>query len=130
MYPSPSGILEAMSIATLTCAVLDCAEPKALAEFYLQVIDGELLFEDETFSFIGRRGQVNLAFQRVDGYAPPAWPDDTKHAHLDYRVPDVKGAEAALLAIGARKPEFQPGGDAWTVLLDPAGHPFCITASW
>jgi len=120
----------AMSIAALTCAVVDCADPKALAAFYLQVIDAEVLFEDETYSFIGHRGQVNLAFQRVDGFAPPSWPGAAKQTHLDFRVPDIAAAEAALLAIGATKPEFQPGDETWTVLIDPAGHPFCITASW
>ena len=24
------------------------------------------------------------------------------------------------------KPELQPSPDLWRVLLDPAGHPFCI----
>jgi catechol-2,3-dioxygenase len=119
-----------MSIAALACAVLDCADQKALAAFYLQVIDADVLFEDETYSFIGHRGQVNLACQRVDDYTPRPWPEASQQAHLDFRVPDLAAAEAALLAIGATKPAFQPGGDSWTVLLDPAGHPFCITASW
>jgi hypothetical protein len=119
-----------MSIAALTCAVVDCADPPALAAFYLQVIDAEVLFQDETYSFIGRRGQVSIAFQRVDGYLAPPWPDPGKQTHLDFRVADVAAAESELLALGATKPDFQPGGDTWTVLLDPAGHPFCITASW
>jgi hypothetical protein len=119
-----------MAIAKLTCAVVDCADPKALAAFYLQLIDAEVLFEDDTYSFIGHRGQVNIAFQRVADYRPPAWPGPDKQTHLDFRVPDVPEAEQALLALGATKPDFQPGADKWTVLLDPAGHPFCITASW
>jgi hypothetical protein len=24
------------------------------------------------------------------------------------------------------RPDHQPGGDRWRVLLDPAGHPFCL----
>ncbi|MEU8952746.1 hypothetical protein AB0C93_00420 [Streptomyces sp. NPDC048518] len=28
---------------------------------------------------------------------------------------------------GAHKPEFQPGGEHWTVLLDPSGQPLCIS---
>jgi hypothetical protein len=119
-----------MPIARLTCAVVDCADPKALAAFYLQVLDAEVLFEDETYTFIGHRGQVNIAFQRVDGYQAPAWPGPETQTHLDFRVDDVALAEAELIAIGAVKPEFQPGEGTWTVLLDPAGHPFCLTASW
>jgi hypothetical protein len=119
-----------MPIAKLTCAVVDCADPKALAAFYQQILDAEVLFEDETYTFIGHRGQVNIAFQRVDGYRAPSWPGADKQTHLDFRVDDVAQAEAQLIAIGATKPEFQPGEEAWTVLLDPAGHPFCITASW
>ncbi len=119
-----------MSIAALTCAVVDCADPKAMAAFYLQVIDAEMLFEDDTYSFIGHRGGVNIAFQRVENYSPPPWPASGTQTHLDFRVPDVAAAVAELLKLGASKPEFQPGEDTWTVLIDPAGHPFCITASW
>ncbi|MGV9599187.1 VOC family protein [Streptosporangium sandarakinum] len=31
-------------------------------------------------------------------------------------------------APGATRPEFQPGGDDWTVLADPEEHPFCVSA--
>ncbi|USY17364.1 hypothetical protein NE857_18635 [Nocardiopsis exhalans] len=34
-----------------------------------------------------------------------------------------------LLGLGAHKPEEQPGGDRWRVLVDPAGHPFCLTGN-
>ena len=33
---------------------------------------------------------------------------------------------SGCLALGAGQPAFQPGGDRWTVLTDPAGHPFCL----
>ncbi len=29
------------------------------------------------------------------------------------------------LGLGAHK----PGGDRWRVLVDPAGHPFCLTGN-
>lgn len=32
-----------MSIAALTCAVVDCADPKALAACYLKVLDADVL---------------------------------------------------------------------------------------
>ncbi|MFD9520754.1 VOC family protein [Streptomyces sp. NPDC059979] len=42
---------------------------------------------------------------------------------------DVEAAEQVLLAAGATKPDHQPGGQAWTVLLDPSGQPLCISAN-
>jgi hypothetical protein len=33
---------------------------------------------------------------------------------------------AELLALGATRPEFQPGNGDWVVLADPAGHVFCL----
>jgi len=30
-------------------------------------------------------------------------------------------------ALGATTPEYQPG-ETWRVMLDPAGHPFCLCA--
>jgi hypothetical protein len=41
-------------------------------------------------------------------------------------VTDLDEAERQLLALGATKPEYQPGGEKWRVLTDPAGHQFCI----
>jgi hypothetical protein len=119
-----------MGIAEIACVTIDCADPKSLATFYLQVIDSELLFEDDTFSFIGRRGSVNIAFQKVAGYQAPAWPDPGSQAHIDFRVTDLATGVQAFLDLGATKPDQQPGGDGWVVLVDPEGHPFCVTASW
>jgi hypothetical protein len=31
------------------------------------------------------------------------------------------------LDLGATRAEFQPAPDARRILLDPAGHPFCLT---
>ncbi|MEE1724830.1 hypothetical protein PUR58_17760 [Streptomyces sp. JV186] len=36
--------------------------------------------------------------------------------------------ETPLLTPGAVRPEPQPLAERWRVLLDPAGHPFCLTA--
>ncbi|HEX3779649.1 MAG TPA: VOC family protein [Pseudonocardiaceae bacterium] len=43
-------------------------------------------------------------------------------------VEDRDAAEAEALRLGARQAAEQPGADQWHVLLDPAGHPFCLTA--
>jgi hypothetical protein len=41
-------------------------------------------------------------------------------------VADLAEAERELLALGAARPEFQPGAGDWVVLTDPAGHPLCL----
>ncbi|MEV4178420.1 VOC family protein [Nonomuraea sp. NPDC049709] len=71
-------------------------------------------------------GPVPVSFQRIDGYQGPGWPSDGKHVHLEFAVPDVEAAAKELAGLGATVPDVQPGGDDWTVLVDPGGHPFCL----
>ena len=116
------------AIANLGTVILDCADPARLADFYATVTGWSRTYEDDDFVFLGDGTGVQLGFQRVAGYRPPGWPDNAKHAHLDFKVSDVDGAVDALLAAGAAKPEFQPGKGDWVVLTDPDGHPFCVAA--
>jgi hypothetical protein len=48
--------------------------------------------------------------------------------HLDFRPDDLDAMEELALELGAAKPDDQPGDGRWRVLLDPAGHPFCLTS--
>jgi predicted enzyme related to lactoylglutathione lyase len=114
--------------AQLTAITVDCADPRALAEFYRKVTGWDIGQADDDFVQLGQ-GSARLAFQRVPGYQGPGWPDAAKHAHLDFTVADLAVAEVDLLAAGATKPAFQPGGDQWTVLADPEGHPFCLASA-
>jgi predicted enzyme related to lactoylglutathione lyase len=111
--------------AKLTTIIIDCAAPGALAEFYRNVTGWEITSSDDDSAYLGD-GPVQLAFQRVDGYQGPGWPDAAKHAHLDFAVADLDVATKELLELGATKPGFQPGENQWTVLADPEGHLFCI----
>jgi AraC-like DNA-binding protein/catechol 2,3-dioxygenase-like lactoylglutathione lyase family enzyme len=120
----------ATATATLGAITIDCQDPQALAEFYLQATGWELVHSSDDYAYLAG-GPIRLGFQRIAGHPRPGWPDDAKQFHLDFQVGDLAEAEARLLALGATKPEFQPGGDMAVVLSDPAGHPFCITdASW
>ncbi|GAB3962106.1 VOC family protein [Actinoallomurus acanthiterrae] len=122
------GVIDMAVNATLTAIIIDCAAPKALAEFYRHLTGWPITHSDDDTAYLGE-GPVQLAFQRVDGYQGPGWPDAAKHAHLDFAVADVDVATKELLASGATKPDFQPGEDQWTVLADPEGHLFCIAAA-
>lgn len=47
---------------------------------------------------------------------------------LDCDDPQALAGFYLELSGGATQPEHQPGGDGYRVLLDPAGHPFCLLA--
>ncbi|MEU4741023.1 VOC family protein [Actinosynnema sp. NPDC023658] len=113
-----------MRLATI---LLDSADPAKLAAFYTAATGWEATYADDDYVFLGDGGPVRLGFQRVAGYQGPGWPDDRKHAHLDFKVPDVAAAVTTLLDLGATKPDFQPDEENWTVLTDPEGHPFCLS---
>lgn len=48
--------------------------------------------------------------------------------HLDLAAADLDAAQAHALNLGAVLAPEQPSPDRWRVLLDPAGHPFCLSA--
>ncbi|MEU9078311.1 VOC family protein [Kitasatospora sp. NPDC004745] len=115
----------------LAAITLDCADPVALAAFYRQATGFDPHPKsDAEFSGLTRGDGLFIGFQRVDGYRTPQWPgqDVPQQIHLDFEVDDLDAAEAMLRELGAVRPEHQPlGGDRVRVLLDPAGHPFCLT---
>ncbi len=45
--------------------------------------------------------------------------------HLDFEVVNLEAAVAHALELGAEEAAFQPQENV-RVLLDPAGHPFCL----
>lgn len=106
---------------------LDSSDPAGHAAFYHEVLGWEVTHSQPEYAMI-TSGGVSIGFGLVEGYQPPAWPDPTgdKRYHLDLYVDDLAAAEQQLVAAGASKPDFQPGGDRWVVLLDPIGQPFCI----
>ncbi|NOS02640.1 glyoxalase/bleomycin resistance protein/dioxygenase [Mycobacteroides abscessus subsp. abscessus] len=114
--------------ARLGAISIDCADPAALAQFYRQVLDLEVLFESEQFVAL-KGAAVLLTFQRVADHQPPQWPEGSvpKQLHLELAASDLDAEEARILGLGATKAEVQPNPSGWRVLVDPAGHPFCIT---
>ena len=67
--------------------------------------------------------------QRVADHQPPDWPGSgvPKQIHLELAADDLDAAEAGAVAIGATNPGGHAAPDLFRVLIDPAGHPFCIT---
>ncbi len=102
---------------------LDCPDPQRLADFYRELLGGRQLWAKPSSVGIEVPGAVLVA-QRVDGYLPPGWPG-TSVVHLDLTADDLDATTERAVALGATLSE-QPD-PRWRVLLDPAGHPFCLT---
>ncbi|MFE1321862.1 VOC family protein [Kitasatospora phosalacinea] len=107
----------------------DCPDPAELARFYGEALDLPTLYSGEDFVLLGREGAPGLGFSRIADYRRPTWPDPAqeKRAHLEFGVADLEAATARMLELGATEPGTQPSPDRWRVLLDPSGHPFCLT---
>lgn len=118
---------DAAPLARLAMMTLDCADPRPLAEFWTAVLGWPTTYVDENYGML-QGPSLNLGFSRVEGYQPPAWPNPngSKQYHLDLAVDDIDAAAERCVALGASRPDDQPG-ETWTVLIDPAGHPFCLT---
>lgn len=117
-----------MAIARLALITLDCNDPQVLATFWAGLLEGQIIRSDDQMALVQTPGGA-IAAVAVPDYHAPMWPGGTtpKHMHLDLAVSDLETAEAVAVRLGARIADFQPGGNRWRVLRDPAGHPFCLT---
>jgi catechol 2,3-dioxygenase-like lactoylglutathione lyase family enzyme len=109
---------------------IDCSDAQAMADFYGPMFGWDITYHDGSFILMrDPAGATGLSFQARDDYHPPTWPEEPgkqeKMLHLEVRVNDLDAAVAFALACGARLAEYQGRSDL-RVMLDPAGHPFCL----
>jgi len=124
------GSVDRWSRADWWGVVVDAPDGPALAHFYADLLGWEISKEDADGAAMAPvDGVAYLAFQTAPGYVRPVWPatDGAQQMmlHLDFEVSDLQAAVAHALELGAELPDFQPQ-DNVRVLLDPAGHPFCL----
>jgi hypothetical protein len=114
---------------------LDCADAGELATFYARLLGWKIKDGDGGgWIFVeGPVGSMGLSCQAEPWYEPPVWPEEperqTKMMHFEIQADDIDAAVAHAVALGAREAEPQPpdrSPDQLRVMLDPAGHPFCL----
>jgi hypothetical protein len=121
-------------IAKLQCVVLDCADAGELSRFYAALLGGAVNQPDPRWALSAGWATLHLesgdvlAFQHVDGFRPPQWPDPARpqQIHLDLTVEDLDQAEERALGAGASLLDAGGAGRSWRIYADPAGHPFCL----
>ncbi len=107
--------------------VIDCPDPDSLATFYQALLGMVRVQESAENIVIGDSAdRPGLSFAKVADYVPPTWPtgDRPQFIHLDVRVADLAAATRRAEELGARR--VPGGGENFTVLTDPIGHPFCL----
>jgi glyoxalase superfamily protein len=116
-----------VALARLGLICLDCEDPDGLAAFWAALLGAEVEPIGDDAVLVKSRG-TPVAALRVPGYQPPTWPGGAipKQMHLDVAVGDLDAAEAEAIRLGARRAGEQPRPTRWRVMLDPAGHPFCL----
>ncbi len=121
-----------MSIKTTWFGVvLDSTDARALAHFYADLTGWTIFTEEDDWVTLApsRDAGYNLAFATEPLYRPPVWPSEPDQpqmmSHLDLEVEDLEAGVAEAVRLGARLADFQPQENV-RVLLDPAGHPFCL----
>jgi len=122
---------------------LDCADAEEMAAFYCRVLGYEVAARDTADMRAGGSGWIalrapasglDLSFQAEPYYRPPTWPEDDdgaqqKMMHFEVAAEDVEAAAAEVIGAGGRQAPFQPPDrdpSRLRVMLDPAGHPFCL----
>jgi len=109
---------------------LDAPDALELARFYARLLDWQLFTSGNDASVApSADAGYNLGFQTEPHYARPVWPTDSSRPqmamHLEIEVDDLDEAVAHAVGCGAEQADFQPQAGV-RVMLDPAGHPFCL----
>jgi catechol 2,3-dioxygenase-like lactoylglutathione lyase family enzyme len=120
----------------LSNTVLGTPDPPGLAEFYRELLgwvyrDEDHASDDTWVVIKPPGGGTGLSFQLEKDHQPPQWPttgeSQQMQLHLDIGVEDLGRWVEKAEGLGARQADWQPQDDV-RVLLDPAGHPFCLFA--
>ena len=117
-------------VGTLASISIDCLDTDELASFYAHVLGLQEVFATPDRGVIALAGAgPMLTVMRVASFVPPSWPEgpQRQQLHLDIAVDALESASASALALGATRAEHQASPERWLVLLDPAGHPFCLS---
>ncbi|MFC9789093.1 VOC family protein [Rhodococcus sp. NPDC127528] len=116
-----------MTVARMGSITLDCDEPSSLAAFWCGMLGGGIAHSSDKYVTVKFPHGLLTAI-RVADYRAPSWPDSAvpKQIHLDLVVDDLDSASAEAVRLGARVASVQHAPALCRVLLDPAGHPFCL----
>jgi catechol 2,3-dioxygenase-like lactoylglutathione lyase family enzyme len=131
----------ARPLMQVRAVTIGAPDPRELAAFYERLLGWTIVaIEPARRGFPAEDGWAQLRpppgqtgptlnFEYEAHYVAPVWPSEagSQHIteHLDVAVSDLDGAVAWATEKGAKLADYQPQ-DNVRVMIDPAGHPFCL----
>jgi len=109
--------------------IIDCFDEATMQRFYSSLFGWEKQTAYGHLAVKNASGLLLIFIHEAD-FVPPVWPEEVhqqqKQLHFDFEVQDVKPFVLKALALGGKMAHEQFGGEQWTTMLDPSGHPFCL----
>ena len=135
MVPRDTDVMTARPSISWTTLTIDCADAETLGTFYAQMFGWEVTARDGAgwLQLRNPHGGISLNIQAEDTYEPPVWPEQSGHQakmmHFEVLVNDLDAAVRLVLECGGTEALHQPTDrdrSRLRIMLDPAGHPFCL----
>jgi predicted enzyme related to lactoylglutathione lyase len=109
---------------------IEAPDPLSLATFYSELIGWPIGHQEPGTAILAAPdGAIYIVFQEAIDYQAPVWPPvegaQRTMMHFDFQVGDLDSAVSEAVALGATLAQHQPQPNV-RVLIDPAGHPFCL----
>jgi catechol 2,3-dioxygenase-like lactoylglutathione lyase family enzyme len=109
---------------------VETPDPRGLLAFWSEILGVPIRVVDDSGGDLDfGEGVGSFAVQRAEVFEPPVWPPEPgrqgMQMHIEVEVDDLAAAVEHAVELGATVAEHQPQEDV-RVLLDPAGHPFCL----
>jgi catechol 2,3-dioxygenase-like lactoylglutathione lyase family enzyme len=125
-----------MSSFRWNAVCVDCSptELEKVVALYAAMLGLEVTDVDGGWvALVDPAGGMGINVQADDAYVRPVWPAappaQSMMMHFEIEVDDVAAAVARAVSLGATEAEPQPADrdpGLLRVMLDPAGHPFCL----
>ena len=113
--------------ATVGTVMIDCNDLDGMVEFWKQALNLEEKGRYPDYVWLSRLGDGGpaLAFQQV-----PEPREGKNRLHLDLTSDDPEAFKQLVIDLGGSHVEdHEMSGFHWTVLADPEGNVFCVTAA-
>ncbi|RPF30984.1 VOC family protein [Streptomyces sp. TLI_185] len=112
----------------IAAVVVDCADPRAMARFWAEVLDWTLHEVSDDHASLRSAEGVGPFLEFLRTPDVKTVPDRVHLDLLPYAGDDKSAEVARLRTLGATDLDVGQGDVPWTCLADPEGHEFCVLA--